>query len=323
MKVFITGATGFIGSHLADALLEDPQNEVRCLVRSDLKWLRDKGVVPVMGDLHDLPALRKGLEGADVVFHLAALVKAPKPEIFFRTNVEATENIIRMAQKAGVPKMVILSSLAAAGPSFQKPVTEADPLMPVSMYGQSKKEMEEMIHQVAGPRDSVTIIRPPAVYGPREENILSFFKIASRGICPIVGSGKTNRISMVHVADVVQALLLAWDQTETGVHTYFVSGPEVYTWNEIKDATAQALGRKLITLPLPPKVVSLVGSLTESVASLAGSYPIMNRDKAREMTLQWTCSTQKIRHELGFRPVYGIREGLADTISWYRRHRWL
>ena len=323
MKVFITGATGFIGSHLADALLEDPQNEVRCLVRSDLKWLREKDVVPVKGDLHDLPALKKGLEGADVVFHLAALVKAPKPDIFYRTNVEATENIIRMAQKAGVPKMVVLSSLAAAGPSFQHPVTEADPMLPVSMYGQSKKQMEEMIHRVAGPNDSITILRPPAVYGPREENILSFFKIANRGICPIVGSGATNRISMVHVADVVQGLLLAWDQTEAGVHTYFVSGPEVYTWNEIKDATAHALGKRLITLPLPPKVVSLVGAFTETAGSLIGSYPIMNRDKAREMTLQWTCSIQKIQRELGYKPVYGIGEGLTDTISWYRRHRWL
>ncbi len=323
MKVFITGATGFIGSHLADALLEDPKNEVRCLVRSDLKWLREKGVIPVKGDLHDLPALQKGLEGADVVFHLAAHVKAPKPEIFYRTNVEATENIIRMAQKAGVPKMVVLSSLAAAGPSFQHPVSESDPMLPVSMYGQSKKEMEEMIHRVAAPGDSITILRPPAVYGPREENILSFFKIASRGICPIVGSGATNRISMVHVADVVQGLLLAWDQTEPGVHTYFVSGPEVYTWNEIKDATARALNKRLITLPLPPKVVSLVGAFSETAGSLVGTYPIMNRDKAREMTLQWTCSIDKINRELGFKPEYDIREGLAHTITWYRRHRWL
>lgn len=322
MKVFVTGGTGFIGSHLTDALIQNPENDVRCLVRTQLKWLQDKTITTINGDLHDIPALRKGLEGADVLFHLAALVKAPKANIFHNVNVEATENIIRTAQKAGVKKMVILSSLAAVGPSFQRPITEDDPLMPVSMYGESKKEMEEMIERVACPDDSITIMRPPAVFGPREEQIYSFFKIASRGFCPIVG-GQETRISLVHVNDVVQGLLLASADTEKGVKKYFVSSENVYTWREIKEATSKALGKKLITIPVPPKMVGYVGAVMESVGSVFGQYPIMNRDKAKEMTLEWTCSVDKIKNELGYKQILTLDEGITDTIKWYKKHNWL
>lgn len=322
MKVFVTGGTGFIGSHLVDALINNPDNEVRCLVRSELKWLDKKNITAVKGDLHDLPALKKGLGGADVLFHLAALVKAPRPDIFHRVNVEATENIIRTAQKAGVKKMVILSSLAAVGPSFERPVNENDPLMPVSMYGESKKEMEEMIERIAGPDDSITILRPPAVFGPREEQIYSFFKIASRGICPVVGGSET-RISMVHVNDVVQGLLLASVENKKGVVKYFVSSEKVYTWKEIKDATGKALGKKLVTLPVPPGIVGYLGTIMETVGSFFGQYPIMNKDKAKEMTMEWTCSIDKIKEELGYQQIFSLEDGIADTINWYKKHNWL
>ncbi len=323
MKVFVTGGTGFIGSHLVDALIKDPSNEVKCLVRSNLKWLKNKNITPVKGDLHDIPALRKGLEGSDVLFHLAALVKAPRREMFSNVNVDATESIIRCAQKTGVKKMVILSSLAAVGPSFSRPVTENDPLMPVSMYGESKKEMEEMIARVAGPEDSITILRPPAVFGPREEQIYSFFKIATRGICPIVGGNSNTRISMVHVSDVVQGLLLAAKKAEPGLKTYFVSSEDVYTWRQIKEATGAALGKKLITLPVAPGIVHVAGTIMESFGALIGRYPDMNKDKAREMTLEWTCSVDKIRQDLGYRQRFNLEDGIADTVSWYKKHDWL
>ncbi|MCH8566823.1 MAG: NAD(P)-dependent oxidoreductase [Balneolales bacterium] len=323
MKAFITGGTGFIGSHLADALLRNPENEVRCLIRSSPKWLDGKEIIPIKGDLHDLPALKKGLDGADILFHLAALVKAKTPDIFYKSNVEATENIIRCAQKSGVKKMVILSSLAAAGPSFSRPLNEEDPLMPVSMYGESKKLMEEMIQRVAKADDCISILRPPAVFGPREEQIYSFFKIASRGICPIVGGNSAKLISMVHVGDVVQGLLLASTAEKPGISRYFVSSEEEYSWTRIKDATAKALGRRLVTLPVSPGLVSTAGTILETLGAFVGQYPIMNKDKAKEMTLQWTCSVEKIRRELGYRQIFTLEDGISDTISWYRRHGWL
>jgi len=150
MKAFVTGGTGFIGSHLVDHLIKsDSYSEIRCLVRNQEKWLSGNNYIKIEGDLHDLPALNKGIDGVDVIFHLAAVVKAPGKKEFFHTNVDATENIIRIGQKKGIKNFVILSSLAAAGPSFGKPLTEDKPLMPVSTYGQSKKKMEEMIHEIA------------------------------------------------------------------------------------------------------------------------------------------------------------------------------
>lgn len=323
MKVFVTGGTGFIGSHLVDHLLDLPDTEVRCLVRNDPKWLSEKPVKTIRGDLHDLPALTEGLKGVDVLFHGAALVKAPKKETFMNTNVDATENLLRIAQKAGVKNMVFLSSLAAVGPSFKKPVTEDDPMMPISMYGESKKKMEEMIHGLAKPGDQITILRPPAVYGPREEEILSFFKICNRGICPIIGNGKTTRVSMVHVADVVQALLLAMQHPKEGVRTYFVGSEDYYIWNRIMHAVSAALGKKLQPIYIKKGIVRNLGIITESLASLAGRYPMFNKEKALEMTHEWTCSIDKIKSELGYSETFTIESGIIDTIAWYKKHNWL
>lgn len=324
MKIFITGGTGFIGSHLAEALLHrNPSDDIRCLVRSRLKWLDGKPVTPIKGDLNDIEALHEGMRDADLVFHLAAMVKAPREETLHHANVEGTENLVRVAQKAGVRNIVMLSSLAAAGPSFSRPLTEDDPMMPISMYGRSKKLMEEMVHRTASSSDCITLLRPPAVYGPREEQILSFFQIASRGICPIVGGNGESRISMVHVADVVQALLLAAGRQKPGVHTYFVSGEDVHSWNEIKEATAAALNRRLFTLSLPPGLVHLAGRVMESAGGLFGAYPDLNKDKAQEMTHQWTCSIEKISRDLGYSPRYSLREGISDTIQWYKKHNWI
>lgn len=140
MKAFVTGGTGFIGSHLADALIADGRyEEVRCLVRENEKWLRNKSYTKIPGTLHNISALKKAMEDVDVVFHLAGVVKAPKPETFHRVNVDGTENIVRIAQKQKVPAIVILSSLAAVGPSNGTPVDEYTAMRPVSMYGKSKK----------------------------------------------------------------------------------------------------------------------------------------------------------------------------------------
>lgn len=323
MKAFITGGTGFIGSHLADTLISNGAEEVRCMIRSDAKWLTGKKITPIKGDLHDIPALREGLKDVDVLFHLAALVKAPKQDLLNKTNVEATENLIRTAQREGVKKMVILSSLAATGPSFGRPVTEADPLMPVSMYGTSKKLMEEMIHSLAIDKDSITILRPPAVFGPREEQIYSFFKICAKGFCPIIGDGESTRISMVHVSDVIQGLMLASKNTHKGVQTYFVSSEELYTWNEIKDATERALERRLTALYIRPGIVKGIGSFLEAAGSLIGQYPVMNKDKAREMTHEWICSVDAIKKDLGYSQSMTLQEGITDTIKWYKKHNWI
>lgn len=324
MKAFVTGGTGFIGSHLVDSLIENgSHDEIRCLVRNREKWLAGKSYSRVTGDLFNITKLRKALEGIDILFHLAAIVKAPTMDEFARVNIEATENIVRIAGKSGVSKIVVLSSLAAAGPSSGEPLTEEAPMMPVSMYGESKKQMEEMIHRIQTKDLSITILRPPAVYGPREDQIYTFFKMMNKRICPIVGDGKKPQISMIYISDLIKGIELASSDVTPGVHTYFLSGPEIYNWNQIKNVSSKVLGKKPFPLYIRPSFVKGIAGAVETTAGMFGSYPVLNREKAREMVLEWTCSSKKAMEELNYHPTISLNEGISRTIHWYKKHHWL
>ncbi|MCW9707694.1 NAD-dependent epimerase/dehydratase family protein [Fodinibius salsisoli] len=324
MKAFVTGGTGFIGSHLVDALLQhNAYSEVRCLIRNNQKWLKDKDITPIRGNLDDFSTLKQAVEGVDVIFHIAGRVKAPTYKQLKRANVDATENLLRVAQKAGTPKVVVLSSLAAAGPSKGQPVTEDDPLEPVSMYGKSKKQMEQRIHELIDNKMSVTILRPPAVYGPREDQIYSFFKMVSKRICPIIGDGEKPKISMIYVGDVVQAILKASQQNEPGIHTYFISDGEPHTWNKIRETATMVFGKKAIPIYVKPDWVQKIAGIVEKTGSFFGIYPVLNKEKAKEMILEWTCSSDKAQQELGYKPEFSLEEGISRTIHWYQRHHWL
>ena len=324
MRVFVTGGTGFIGSHLVDRLLlQNNIEEVKCLVRKDEKWLSGKSYTKIKGDVHDIEALKKGIEYCDVVFHLAGAVAAPDIDTFNAANVDGTENVVRTAQKFRVKKLVILSSLAAAGPSFGRPLTEDDPLMPVSMYGKSKKKMEELVNRIAHPDMSTTILRPPAVYGPREEQIFQIFKSASKRVFPIIGDGKSTRISLIHVNDLVDGIMLAAQKDNPGMNTYFISSEELYTWEEIRKIVSKQFGHKTFKVSLPSGWVKRAASLIEGASSVFGHYPVINRDKAEELVMEWTCSVEKAQQELHYTQKVSLEEGISDTIAWYKRHKWL
>jgi nucleoside-diphosphate-sugar epimerase len=324
MKAFVTGGTGFIGSHLADALLEnDAYSEIRCLIRNNEKWLKGKDFTRIRGDLDDLPVLQKAVKDVDVIFHIAGRVKAPTYQELKHANVDATENLLRIAQKEGVPKIVVLSSLAAVGPSENGPVTEEVPMNPISNYGKSKKQMESMIHDLADGETSITILRPPAVYGPREDQIYSFFKMVNNRICPIIGDGERPRISMVYVGDVVHGILQAAQQKSSGVATYLISGPDIYTWNQIRGTTTKVLGKKAIPIYVKPKIVEKIAGTVEKAASFLGIYPVLNKEKAKELILEWTCTSEKAQREINYQPQYSLAEGISRTIHWYQKHHWL
>jgi len=324
MKAFVTGGTGFIGSHLVDALIKsDDYSEIRCLIRNNEKWLKGKPFTRVKGDLDDLSTLKKAVKGVDVIFHLAGRVKAPTYQEFEHANVEATENLLRIAQKESVEKIVVLSSLAAVGPTKNEPVNEEMPMNPVSSYGKSKMQMEQMIHKLAKDSASITILRPPAVYGPREDQIYSFFKMVDKHICPIIGDGQHPRVSMVYVGDVVQGILKAAKQKKSGVSTYFITGSKIYTWNQIRGTASKVLGKRTIPIYVKPKYVKKIAGTIEKAGSFLGIYPVLNREKAKELILEWTCTSEKAQRELNYNPTYSLDEGISRTIHWYQRHHWL
>lgn len=321
--VFVTGGTGFVGSHLVDALLERGAR-VRCLVRTEAKWLDGLPVDVVRGTLHDQDVLSAGIRGTDTVFHMAGRTRAPERAAFTRDNVDGTDNLMQAITSAGsVRHTVVASSLAAVGRGGTGIVDESVVLQPVSDYGHSKAAMEERLQEWAT-RCPLTIIRPPAVYGPRETDILTFFQSVARGLCPIVGDGSVPSLSLVYVRDLVEGILQsAVNETAVG-QTYFLGGPSQVAWHEVRDAAAEALDRRVLTLPVPRFIVPVVGTLSEWAGKLTGTYPPLNREKAREiLEAALMCSSEKARLEIGYAPSVDLPSGVKETLSWYQEQDWI
>ena len=330
---FITGGTGFLGSHLAEELLHRGYDEVRCLVRTDPKWLEGLPVTQVRGDLSDVDVLWDAVAGVDYVYHVAGVTRARDWNTFYRANVQGTLNLLGVLEKAepDVRRVLITSSLAAVGACQDEVATESSPLRPVSMYGRSKAEMERVL-QAPGrnglncmERLPITVIRPSAVYGPREADIFTFFQSVSRGICPVVGGmGNRPAVSLIHARDLVRGMVDAAGSEETEGETYFVGSEAAYSWREVKEAATEALGVRALTVPIPKALVGAVGAASEFFGSLTGNYPALNREKAREIREACTmCSIAKAQHDFGFRQQVPLNEGVGETIDWYRREGWL
>ena len=192
---------------------------------------------------------------------------------------------------------------------------------PVSNYGESKKKMEEIIHTLNLKNTSITIIRPSSVYGPREEDIYNYFRAASMGFSPVVGEG--YQISLTHVKDIIQVIRRSIDYQHEGIETFFATSQQSYNWLEIKEATENALGRKLKLIRLSPALVTNMSAVIENVASYIGKYPVINQEKAREMIHEWQCSSEKAERILGYRQTISLYDGIRDTIEWYKSHEWL
>lgn len=329
---FVTGGTGFVGSHLVEELLRRECDEVRCLVRSDPKWLTDLDVTYVRGDLSDIEVVWKALDGVDLVFHLAGITRAQEWESFYETNVEATLNLMGAVKHAApeLDRVVVTSSLAAVGQCDRNVATEEAPLRPVSMYGKSKARMEKALQKQHGMSQSyfdalpLTIIRPPAVYGPRDRDVLDFFRAVKSHVCPIVGAGSSRPVSVVHARDLTSGMVDASLHSNTDSATYFLGGQRQYTWAEMKRAATEALDTWAVTIPVPKLLIGAAGTAAELWGWITGSYPAFNRDKARELRHACTaCSSEKAKHEFGYDPEIPLAEGVSETVQWYEQEGWL
>ena len=331
--VFVTGGTGFVGSHLVEELLRRDVDEVRCLVRTDPKWLSDLDVTTVQGDLSDVEVLWEALNGVDEVYHVAGRTRAPTEDEFYEANVQATLNLLGAVQQVApdLDRVLVTSSLAAVGRCGHDVATEDMPLRPVSMYGRSKAQMEQALHERPETTPEsyaetlpLTVVRPPAVYGPRDRDILDFFRAVKRHVCPVVGGGSARTLSLVHVRDLVGGMVDACRHPDTVGETYFLGSARPHAWNEVKQATTTALDTWAVTLPVPGPLLGAVGTLAEAWGWATGTHPPLNRDKTREIRHACTaCSIEKAARDFGYAPSISLNDGVARTLRWYEEHGWL
>jgi nucleoside-diphosphate-sugar epimerase len=324
-SAFVTGGTGFIGSHLVEELLQRGYDEVRCLIRTQPRWLEGLPIRPVRGDLYDDARIEDAVRDVDVVYHNAGVTRARSWEAFRQSNVEATLRLMDIVARVNptVERVVVTSSLAAVGRCSSGIADESSPLEPVSHYGRSKADMEQALSAYQD-RVPVVIVRPSAVYGPREADIYTFFKTLSKGICPVVGDVRGPALSLVHVADLVRGMVDAAEAEGTAGETYFLGSDAFYSWHQVKQAATSALDRSALTISVPPVLLGVVGAAVEAGARLTGAYPPLNREKARE--IRYTCkmcSIDKARSHFGYRTLTSLRDGVAETIAWYRNEGWL
>lgn len=321
MDALVTGATGFIGSNLVKELLKRDY-KVTCLARktSDLRSLEGLDVSVIYGDCTDKDSLMRLPVNFSYVFHLAGLTKAKKEEDFFAANANGTENLLDCLSKNAqvVKRFLYMSSLAAAGPSLDgTPLYETAEPRPVSVYGASKLK-GELATLAYKERMPVSIIRPPAVYGPRDRDFFLFFKMVGRGFYPYWGK---CYYSLVYVDDLVRGLIMAAESHEAEGKIYFLSDGGIYSNEDIVNEIMQVMDTRAVRMKIPAFIMKFIANAGEK---LADGPTIINLDKLREIKhSHWTCNSKKAENELGFIPKVKLKEGIKWTADWYRTHKWL
>ena len=327
MRVLLTGANGFIGSHILD-LLRASQIDVSILLRKKSNTCFIEEHLPHVqvnyGSLEDEEALGEGMREVDCVIHCAGKTKVLRTEEFYRANHQGTRSVVRAAnaRKGSLKQLIHISSRAVFGPSTTADAAhEEDPSQPVSEYGRSKLLAEQEVRQ----RSEVpyTVLRPSAVYGPRDDAFLFAFHIVRLRLLPILQGGM-QQINLVYAGDVAEAVLQCLDRPEALGKVYNVASPDPCTTADLFGEIARQMQVRTVPVRLPMAALYPVCVAQEILSRITGRAKILNRQKYLELSAPgWVCSTERIRRDLGFVAGTSLQEGIALTMDWYRRNRWL
>lgn len=301
-RIAVTGSSGFIGGHVI----------AHFAARGD-------DVVPVRRPFEGA-ALREALRGADAVVHLAGVVSALREQDYYTANVDATRAVAEAARDAGAP-LIHISSLAAAGPASPRaPRVESDPPSPINAYGRSKLEGERVIAAVGGLR--WTMLRPGVVYGPGDRALLPVFRLAQRGILPLVG--RTDAAyTFIHVADLVRAIAAAVDHPAGG-ETMFAGHPDPVSTRELLAGVRAVCGGRGVMVRIPLGITRLAAYAGDAAGVLFHARTVINSRRYVELASEgFVCGVASLHDRLGVAAQIGLREGLADAYRWYRKEGWL
>jgi len=326
LSILVTGANGFVGSHLAEALLARGHS-VRCMVRrtSDLTHIRHLPVEWVYTDVRDDEGLHRACRGVDIVCHCAALTRAVDEETFLRVNTAGTKALAQAAIGAApdLQRFLFVSSQTAAGPSQGADdfVDESRPPQPITWYGGSKWAAEQALLSMKG-NLPLTIIRPAAVFGPRDRDFFTYFDLVNRRLQLKLGK-EERRISLIYVRDLIELILLALENESAVGETYFGSGQAI-SYEEFSEAISKVLGKRAFRITLPVSVLTPIALSAKVQERLTHQPALLNGQRVKDMRQPyWLCSGEKARMELGVVPHTDLETAVGETVEWYQVNGWL
>lgn len=326
MRSLVTGGTGFIGSRLVERLCMRGDT-VLCVAKDRLNAgvLEALGVKSVLGDLTNGIAWSTVLTDVDVVFHVAGVTRGRTAADYFAGNTAATERLLEavMNHRPGLKRLLYVSSLSAAGPSPDgRPVAEDGPCHPVSVYGKSKYLAEQAVLRRAQSLP-VTIVRPSAVYGPREKDMYDYIRTILHGLQLLIGFGRKS-VNLIHVDDLVDGIIRAADSPRAVGQTYYIGSERAYDEEEVGETIASVVQRHPVRVHVPHAAAYMVGAMGEFCGKVFRKDVFMNIQKVHEVVQKaWSCSVEKARRELGFHQQISLAEGMRLTYQWYRDNGWL
>lgn len=325
MRIALTGATGYTGSHLLAALVARG-DEVAALARPSSLLPATSGPVRwVEGDLTDAESLGRLVAGAEAVIHVAAVYRtAGHPDSYYREiNVGGTERLLEAAARQGTARFVHTSTVGVHGHVEVPPADETAPICPGDIYQTTKAEAEGLAMTFHHRRGlPVAVVRPGAIYGPGERRLLKLFRAIARGRYAVVGSGRPF-YHPVYIEDLLQGFLLALEKPEAVGQAFIVAGPGYVSQKELATVIARHTGGRVLPFRLPAAPLRWAGALCEAVCVPLGIEPPLHRRRVDFWTKSRAFSIEKARRLLGYDPQVDVEEGVARTAAWYRQAGWL
>ena len=324
-KVMITGASGFLGFHLIEAALKN-NLDVYAAVRksSNIAHLKNLPVSFTYPDFSSRENLKHEIElnQYNYIIHAAGITKARNQQEYNTINTTYTFNLAAAAERADISlkKFVFISSLAAVGPlkNYDEFILETTLPKPVTSYGKSKLLAEEKIKDLKIP---LIILRPTAIYGPRDKDIFIIFKTIQKGIEPYIGN-HDQQLSFVYVKDVASVAVSSLFSSCTGI--YNLSDGYCYSRYDLADNLKSLMQKKTMKFHLSRNMVNTLAVTLENVYGLLHKIPALNKEKINELSAaNWICNINKAKKELGFQPVYNLEAGLRESLDWYKEFNWL